>query len=305
MSEDERTTGTGPKNESLFPGKPQYLYRYCDADRALQILRDHAMYLVPPCKMNDLIEGTPARLTHYSESSAHELEVRRSMKEGLTRNEATEFVNESVSVQAQKENFEYFVGELQKFAAALREHAGLVCMSAAFNHQKMWGNYAANHSGVCIQFWRDGGDSVVHKHALPVEYTSEDLTKGLVEGLDENGGASIKLLGDLLLLKKTPEWSSEEEWRIVMLDNKPVPEEERLFRFPASNVRRVFLGPRTSEGLRRSFHLLSREQQLIWTVFEVRVDSITGVSSFHGIELNRSIEDFEWHSSLNLPSKTK
>lgn len=301
---DETLRGdvSASRRSDPFPGKPQYLYRYCSAERALQIVRDNAMYLVPPFKMNDLTEGTPARLTRYSGWVARELEIRRFAKEGLARQNAAELVDESVSIEEQKENFEYFSRKLQKLAVAMRDHSGLICLSAAFNHQKMWGTYGDSHAGACIQFWRDEGRSLVHKHALPVEYTTDDLTRLLVDGLRDDGAATPALLGKLLFMKKTPEWSDEHEWRVIMLDSKPVPEEDRLFRFLESNIRRIFLGPRMSDETRSVFHRLAIERDLIWSAIDVRVDPVGGVSTFHGVELNRSLEDLEWHAALGLPS---
>ena len=94
----------------------------------------------------------------------------------------------------------------------MREHSGIIALSEAFNHQKMWGTYGDNHSGACIQFWRDKGNSRVHKYALPIEYSQRDLTAELISRLADNGSASNQLLGELLYLRKTPEWQEEQEW---------------------------------------------------------------------------------------------
>lgn len=302
MSTDEVQSGT-ESTPVLFPGKPQYLYRYCNADRALQILRDNYMYLAPPSAMNDLIEGTPARVCKYSKEQARELDIRRYMTEGLSRRSAAELIDAKVSVAEQRENFEYFANELVKIAVAMREHSGLISLSEAFNHQKMWGTYGDNHSGACIQFWRDSGQSRVHKHALPVEYSHKDLTGELISRLEEDGSVSSTLLGQLLYLRKTPEWQDEHEWRITMLDSQPVPENDRKFHFSSSNIRRVFLGPRVPKSKRDEIHALCGERDFVWSVLDVQVDAVTGISSFHGVELHKSLEDFEWHADLALPDK--
>src|SRR5262245_28442935 len=86
------------QTRELADATPKYLYRYCSADRAIQILRDKTLYLCPPEKLNDVFEGAVGSAVRYDAALARELEVRRYMGlAGLDRPMAEEIVNESSS----------------------------------------------------------------------------------------------------------------------------------------------------------------------------------------------------------------
>ncbi|MGN6187169.1 MAG: DUF2971 domain-containing protein [Thermoanaerobaculia bacterium] len=280
---------------------PKYLYRYCSADRAIQILRDNTLYLCAPDKLNDVFEGAVGSAVKYDPKIARELEIRRYMGlAGIQRAMAEEIVSESSSAAEQRENFEYFAEQLRQIGRRMRQHSGIVCFSASFNDQRMWGTYGDNHAGVCIQFWHDEGRSPVVKHARPVIYTAEARADLLVKMLNEDGSISPSTLGLLFYLTKTTHWRDENEWRIVMLADSVETQTSRTFRFPASSIRRVFLGPRIDSVKRKEIHDLARAHTSDWAIIDVQVDPENGQSTFHGVEILKHKDDFEWHAKVAL-----
>jgi|SRR5215213_2962293 len=288
----------------FFPKHPKYLYRYCSADRAIQILRDKYLFLCPLDRLNDMFDASVGSAIKFSPDVAHELEVRRIMAfGGFSRRVAEEFVREQSTPKEQRDNFKHFTDELRKMNSRMRKHSGVVCFSATFNDQRMWGTYGDNHSGVCIQFWDDEGKSVVHKHVQPVIYTNEPRGDILIGRMDERGALSPATLGGLFYLTKTPHWVGENEWRIVMLADKHQSDQDRRFRFSASNIRRIYLGPRILPEKREEIWDIARKHTADWALFDVRADPDTGTSSFHGLEQIKNIDDFEFHARYALPDE--
>lgn len=288
-------TSKGQASSSL-EGKPTYLYRYCSGSRGIQILRDHYLYLCAPNSFNDMFEGsTGSVIDKKSSTLAREVTIRTWLAEGVfpTRAEVEEYVDEFESPQEQADCYSQFAEILDENVAKMREHSGISCLSEYYNHQKMWGTYGDNHTGMCIQFWHDGGNSIIHNHALPVIYSNEKWAELLVEELGPNMELSAWQLACLVFLRKTTVWADEAERRILMLADSHQTRQERQLPFPTTNIRRVFLGPRCSKEHRGVVNELATLHG--WNIFDMQCDPSTGISSVHGLGVVRSFEDFEWH----------
>jgi hypothetical protein len=276
---------------------PKYLYKYCSAERAVQILRDQYLYLCPFENLNDMYEGTVAPGLKYSAELARELQIRRIMAiAGESRQFAEEFVRESSSADREKEVFDYFATTIRETAKAMRKHGGVACLSADFSNQRMWGTYGDSHQGVCLQFWQDEGRSVIHKLARPVIYTNENRTDLLIKLMDEDGAISPPALGLMFYLTKSVEWKGEHEWRIVMLATTEQGADDRRIRFPATNIRRVFLGPRIDKQRREQVFNIARQHATDWGVLDVEIDVDSGRANFVGMDVIKHSDDFAWYS---------
>lgn len=76
---------------------------------------------------------------------------------------------------------------------------GILCLSETPASILMWSHYAANHTGVCMEFERTP-ENKLGKCALPIEYRNDRN-----ESNDVNG----------LIFRKYEGWSYEKEWRIL------------------------------------------------------------------------------------------
>jgi hypothetical protein len=262
------------------------------------------MYLCAPTLLNDAFEGTAARLINFSPDMAMRLEVRRHLPHFNNENDARAFVEQHISTDELTASQVFLKEQLQNFVVKTREHSGVICFSEHFGNQRLWGTYGEEHRGACIQFWDDGGNSIVHKHARRMSYIDEDLTDVLIEAIDTKTRAvSVDALATLLYLVKSEEWADEREWRILMLADRPQTEESRFVTFPVSNVRRVFAGPRMSDATKDELRAVCRDSAYDWSFIETRTDPVTGRSTFHGVERGKGIEDLEWHSALAIPDQ--
>lgn len=95
---------------------------------------------------------------------------------------------------------------------------GVLCLTVEPKDLLMWAHYASSHTGVCVGF-----DSSLppFSEARAVKYVSERPT---LPGLEPNFLGSGVV--DEVLLRKSPHWKYEQEWRIV---KRPIRDEEKEF----------------------------------------------------------------------------
>ena len=276
--------------------KPDYLYKYCNLDRGLQILRDCTLFLCPPKDLNDLFEYSIMAHVEYNEERAKFLEHVRYVANGLDDDDAKQIVSDT-DIKELKDNFQYFYDGLNKLNEDMREHSGTTCFSERFMDQRMWATYGDNHNGVCIQFSKACGESSVHKRALPVEYSNEKL-EILPEILNRDGSLDIDRIGRVLCLRKTLDWQDEGEWRILMLASEEQTTNERLVHFEPRDIRRVFVGARVSVEQLDKIRNLVKKSGHDWTVIRLKPDSVNSFIGFEGVEQARCFADIEFMSNI-------
>jgi hypothetical protein len=116
-----------------------------------------------------------------------------------------------------------------------------VCSFSAINDSLlMWGHYADNHRGFCIEYDLEGlvADHRLRRTLFPVIYTNKtyDLTPWAVTLVSPDRGRFNTELLILCLIYKCDEWKYEEEWRMVRVtpteeldQNCPVPTPARIY----------------------------------------------------------------------------
>jgi Protein of unknown function (DUF2971) len=116
-----------------------------------------------------------------------------------------------------------------------RATVGVCCFAGDPRSTLMWTHYAAEHTGVCLQFERVN-DLATFVHALPVQYKIEYPEVNWMENVPEG------LLG--MLMQKHPDWSYEHEYRII-IDNAA----GSYIRFRPEALRRIILGCRSDDKI--------------------------------------------------------
>jgi len=118
-----------------------------------------------------------------------------------------------------------------------------LCSFSAINDSLlMWGHYADNHRGFCVEYDLEGleADHSLRRTLYPVIYTNEiyDLTPWVrTLASPDRGGFNVEL-PILCVIHKCDEWKYEEEWRKVWVTSTVEPDQNLLVPTPA----RVFLG---------------------------------------------------------------
>jgi len=99
-----------------------------------------------------------------------------------------------------------FVGQSLK---AMFAQSGVCCFTETWDIPLMWGHYADQHCGMCLEFEADlnnlGGCSL-----LPVLYATDHFPVRVFQFLVDRGAFFQQML-----LTKQVEWSYEREWRLI------------------------------------------------------------------------------------------
>lgn len=273
--------------------KPKYIYKYCSAERAIQVLSECSLYLCPPEKQNDLCEFNLSRFGKYDPERAKFLECLRWKANGADSELANSQAN-SASEAELRYQYEYFERGLHNLNSQARVHSGITSFSATFLDQRMFATYGDNHAGVCIQFSNVEGRSHVHKHLLPVTYTDEIADDLIIKLIKPNGSIDVEVLAREMYLVKSTDWRDECEWRILMLADKEQSKADRMFGFPADNIRRIFLGPRISPNDRKQILEIGRQHIRDWSVIDIVPVPNHARFEFSGVEIMKSLEDSQF-----------
>ena len=139
----------------------------------------------------------------------------------------------------------------------------------------MWGSYAENYTGLCIEYDLRNMQREYYYHLFPVCYDSakfkmknslkfvaDELRKYKKEGLSDD----TSFLSDIvpLYLQKSSHWDREKEWRILVSylqmhetwsENGVVYDDENEYQFAINNqtipfpyISKVYIGPKASEA---------------------------------------------------------
>lgn len=113
--------------------------------------------------------------------------------------------------------FQYVINRIyEDFNDKLKEMMLLSCFTQQNKNRIMWGNYADNNKGICIEYnLYDFKKDYLIKSCHEVKYFSPDnypdVTHNLLNILKSNPLDFI----ESIFLNKTDDWSYEEEWRLI------------------------------------------------------------------------------------------
>jgi hypothetical protein len=116
------------------------------------------------------------------------------------------------------------------------KEAGISCFSETNKSLVMWGHYASNHNGICIEFDSTIG---IFKHAKKVEYTRAIHTVS-VNSKNNLTEDFFMTATPKCMYKKYEQWKYEKEWRIIFESNKG-------FEYPPKAITGIYFGMRTTD----------------------------------------------------------
>jgi len=285
------------------PHDPSYLYRYCSAERAVQVLGEKRLFLSPPKDFNDIYEGTIARLVQYEKDAARELFVKFvALRGSLPLDAVRAKVRDREPDEQIRANFADVSTWLEGPAEKLRQHSGLTCFSLRRDDQHMWGTYGANQTGACIEFCNRSGTSEILRRAQPVLYRDGSLAKILPDLIQDDLSLDLHRLALWTYFVKSTDWRDEHEWRVFTLSTKPISPEGRFLPFTSKDVRRVFCGPRMDAKLRAELERICTDQKQEWALIDIVPAVHKGISQFAGFDVLDDRQDFEyWFPEVFLP----
>lgn len=276
----------------MSPDKPLYLYKFCSAERAMQVLSDLYLYLSSPVELNDMHEGSIKSILHHTADHAFSLQVRFvQIETGYEIDEARDFVRVEFTQRQLDDAYLKVCDTIRNLNAKMRQHSGVTCFTARGDDQRMWGTYGDNHRGVCMQFHNSDPASLISSSCLPVIYGDQQHEGNLSSLLSGDGTLNIHTLASLCYLRKSRDWRDEREWRILMTADTPQDLNARKAIFLSQDISRVFLGPRVAHAHAKAIKNLCNRR---WPVYEYVADMAMGTTDLAPMEL-RSGSDLAWH----------
>jgi len=220
------------------PPMSLFLYKYFSSDQkySLENLRDvivgSVLRLNSPSDFNDPFEMAARFVMTATEDE------KLARYESLARQQGPHLGWRAIQARIKElmsGTEETFTPTWQRSLKNIRDSAGVYCFAGSAKNRLMWGHYASNHKGLCIQFERVL-DIRILTHAFRVKYVSElpvlnwivDFHKGIGE----------------MLFAKDPCWEYEQESRIVIVDQA-----RRYLPYAPQALRRLIFGSRVAPSL--------------------------------------------------------
>jgi hypothetical protein len=134
----------------------------------------------------------------------------------------------------------------------------MTCFSETNENLLMWGHYAKNHEGVCIEFdtedWKT--NNVFEQILFPVLYTETifNATKNFISHY--KGEVANSHYNKISWISKSIDWQYEKEWRIIMVDDIY----QNRYSLPVKNISAIYLGTKINNSQKESLIEVCRKK---------------------------------------------
>lgn len=197
--------------------------------------------LVLACKLDKVLSGEKIAALVISDNAL------QLIAEYVEKYQTVPHENLGAALQSSKPITAQLIKDILTIPKLWREKLTKVCsFSAANDSLLMWGHYGADHTGFCIEYDLQNlpPENSYRKFLYPVVYSNEfyNLTPW-AESLPKAKSEKFNQIGPLLsLLHKFEGWSYEKEWRLIIIEQTEIPDQN----LPTPSPSRVFLGSRVS-----------------------------------------------------------
>lgn len=215
-----------------FP-KPDRLYKYTSIDTANLILSTQTLKFSKPQDFNDPFDCDVSLLDFEIKGNINEhvaIEIEKIKKQFSD-------IAEFHKLSSQKGFWEelYRKSQISKV-----QSSRICCFSLSNDIVLMWSHYSNKHAGVCLEF-----DNKIQKRFLGLNEEA-DISEGVV-GYSAHERINYmeedRLVGIYkLFFNKSESWSHENEYRLVLLNNKAEYQE-----FLPDFIKAIYFGVNTSE----------------------------------------------------------
>lgn len=225
-----------------YDNSPKSLFKYMKSKYAKKSLEDDFIKASNSFEVNDPFEGNflyeCAKLSNDFEKKLFINEIKKPAYP-FSENEKTEIIkspnpikkvvdilyNENKLYSNERKSWDEINNEfsdviqdfkkniIRKINNEFKKQNIFVCLSENNNITPMWAHYADNHTGVCIEY--DIFNSRLFENCHPILYIKHaDFTED-INKIDDNKRNKLKLLEEPFL-KKSYDWSYENEWRVLL-----------------------------------------------------------------------------------------
>ena len=236
------------------------------------IFGSHQLYFAEPAELNDpaesrfevALDAQPADLfAHFVDYFEHHRGNRHEDAKTLAR-ETMELGPPSTEILEDMKNVA---------VESVRGKALILSLSSRGDDPLMWERYADQHRGICLVFDSTIGQPAILSLALPVAYEATIPTfypyRAWTRMQQQNRMESYEAIKPIAFTKG-PEWSHEEEWRVVMFD---LP---KLREFAAPSLVGVILGAKIDRADEQRLSRWANDHEPTVRVYRAELDSNSG-----------------------------
>jgi hypothetical protein len=222
-------------------GYPRHLYKFRDIPRDKEkyekerrkqlegMLLNNELYAATSEKFNDPFDAQADYRIEQREEGLRELVYTYLRARGASEDQARAIVTDELTA-----NPEAIAAEMKVNHQKLLGQLGVCSLSAAPNDPLLWAHYAQNHRGIALQYQPSLDPQALQPHQ--VEYSS---TYPIVDNFFDLKQRDIFSP----LLRKSPSWAYEREWRVLRPDAP-----NRTFQVRPEALTGVLLGMRISDS---------------------------------------------------------
>ena len=207
----------------------------------LKHLQEETIWLSSPSTFNDPFDCVLNVDCHKDAYRAQRTFIKRMVRDKASEEILSSNLGKLVLKMATNE-FEKVLPSLHK---SVEKKIYVTCFSEPDNlySVRMWGHYANNHSGVCVEYDYDIVKNMCPFGCIPIKYTDRYSHRFYVDGAVENTKNILNMI-----YKKATEWEYEKEWRVAYYldENKGAG-----FNSPCGLPKRVYLGCKVGEKLKK------------------------------------------------------
>lgn len=198
---------------------PKSLFKYTKIKYAKNILLDDLMYLPRIYELNDPYEGellynSEKIIKKFVEENLDDF-IKEILKNDNFKEHNREDVEKICELALINIHAPRSLDELKKY---IKNYVNIICLSKTNKINSLWAHYADNHQGICIEYnILKNAPKIIKDFCFEIEYVElSDDTNNIKEYFEENY-LDLNLMIKPLL-KKSKDWSYEEEWRIILHD---------------------------------------------------------------------------------------
>ena len=161
----------------------------------------------------------------------------------------------------------YYDSFLSEHFAFTQKSTKVCSFSTRLNSVVMWGHYAANQTGFCLEYdinnWPSG--SVQRRRLFPVIYSEHlfDITKYIGYGLD--GSTTNNLFATISGMYKALDWKYEDEWRFILPMGEGFKDQNVSVPKPSA----IYLGARVSAEDEATLSRIARDKDI--SIFKMKL----------------------------------
>lgn len=131
---------------------------------------------------------------------------------------------------------------------------------------RMWGHYAANHTGVCAEYDFTTVNNASPFGCIPIKYTDSYEYLPYTNNVHEASSNFLKLFN------KASEWKYEKEWRVAQQVDK---EKKNGFNISFSKPKSIYMGCKVSDELKNELIHICKEREIELFQMKMKRNSFT------------------------------